>query len=124
MTRCVGRYRLLMSSGNRVAQFCASVLVLVLASACSPGMERLDIAPTNTYASPDGFRGIRYWGDVPIKKLNEATALRMKQIAAASKTDPRLSTRHADYLAISGGGSRGAFGAGLLVGWTKTGKRP
>jgi hypothetical protein len=29
-----------------------------------------------------------------------------------------------DYLAISGGGSDGAFGAGLLNGWTKAGTRP
>jgi predicted patatin/cPLA2 family phospholipase len=30
----------------------------------------------------------------------------------------------ARYLAISGGGDNGAFGAGLLNGWTKTGTRP
>ena len=30
----------------------------------------------------------------------------------------------AAYLAISGGGDNGAFGAGLLSGWTKTGTRP
>lgn len=29
-----------------------------------------------------------------------------------------------NYLSISGGGSRGAFGAGLLSGWTKRGNRP
>jgi len=29
-----------------------------------------------------------------------------------------------NYLAISGGGANGAFGAGLLAGWTKTGTRP
>jgi hypothetical protein len=29
-----------------------------------------------------------------------------------------------DYLAVSGGGSAGAFGAGLLNGWTKQGTRP
>src|SRR5439155_24402719 len=28
------------------------------------------------------------------------------------------------YLAISGGGDNGAFGAGLLSGWTKSGTRP
>ena len=28
------------------------------------------------------------------------------------------------YLAISGGGANGAYGAGLLAGWTKSGKRP
>jgi predicted acylesterase/phospholipase RssA len=30
----------------------------------------------------------------------------------------------ADYLAISGGGDLGAFGAGLLIGWTEHGQRP
>ncbi|HKA38001.1 MAG TPA: patatin-like phospholipase family protein [Thermoanaerobaculia bacterium] len=30
----------------------------------------------------------------------------------------------ADYLAVSGGGDGGAFGAGLLNGWTKAGTRP
>ena len=30
----------------------------------------------------------------------------------------------ASYLAISGGGDDGAFGAGLLVGWTQAGDRP
>jgi predicted acylesterase/phospholipase RssA len=28
------------------------------------------------------------------------------------------------YLALSGGGPQGAYGAGILVGWTKTGTRP
>lgn len=31
---------------------------------------------------------------------------------------------HYAHLALSGGGANGAFGAGFLVGWTKTGKRP
>ena len=31
--------------------------------------------------------------------------------------------RHA-YLALSGGGENGAYGAGLLTGWTASGKRP
>lgn len=30
----------------------------------------------------------------------------------------------ANFLAISGGGGKGAFGAGLLVGWTESGTRP
>jgi hypothetical protein len=31
---------------------------------------------------------------------------------------------HYAHLALSGGGANGAFGAGFLYGWTKTGKRP
>ncbi len=32
--------------------------------------------------------------------------------------------RNYDILALSGGGSRGAFGAGILCGWTESGSRP
>ena len=37
---------------------------------------------------------------------------------------PALFGQPHHYLAISGGGADGAFGAGLLVGWTRTGNRP
>lgn len=37
---------------------------------------------------------------------------------------PKTSTPDHDVLVLSGGGSHGAFGAGMLVGWTASGKRP
>jgi predicted acylesterase/phospholipase RssA len=37
---------------------------------------------------------------------------------------PAMKTRELNVLAISGGGSDGAFGAGVLKGWTQSGKRP
>jgi predicted acylesterase/phospholipase RssA len=113
-----------MTVNNRTFRLAASILLLFLAVACASNMPRLDVAPPNTYASPAGYHGIRYWGDAELKKLDEAIAIRRAQIAEASKTDPRLSNTHADYLAISGGGSDGAFGAGLMVGWSQTGTRP
>ena len=33
-------------------------------------------------------------------------------------------TRKLDLLAVSGGGDKGAFGAGLLCGWSAAGNRP
>ena len=39
-------------------------------------------------------------------------------------SDPGFLERPLNYLAISGGGSNGAFGAGLLSGWTEAGDRP
>ncbi len=42
-------------------------------------------------------------------------------LKAAGHTGP-LPT--ANFLALSGGGDKGAFGAGILVGWTKAGTRP
>lgn len=68
---------------------------------------------------------IRTWED-PMsagfrKELFEAAKQEMVLRAAAGETGP-LPT--ANYLAISGGGADGAYGAGLLCGWTATGKRP
>jgi len=61
-------------------------------------------------ATPPGFEHVRYTQDDP------ALAAMMQGLI------PR--EHEVSYLAISGGGANGAFGAGLLFGWTKTGTRP
>lgn len=65
-----------------------------------------------------GYRNIRYWGDDSLSIGEEEAIVRANQLAA----DHNVSDR--EFLAISGGGSSGAFGAGILVGWTKSGMRP
>jgi Patatin-like phospholipase len=69
--------------------------------------------------------GARYWGD------GDPAAFRQTMIEAHFREQALLRTaRHqgdlppAEFLAISGGGENGAFGAGLLVGWTAAGTRP
>jgi len=47
-------------------------------------------------------------------------AYRVLLFLAMASTSPRP----IDILALSGGGAEGAFGAGLLVGWTEAGNRP
>lgn len=98
--------------------------LLVLLAACGTNVPRLDDAPVNTYATPVGYKGIRYWGDAELKKLNEVSALRLEQVKEAHRKDPSVPLERAYYLAISGGGGDGAYGAGLLAGWTKSGTRP
>src|ERR1700738_3762170 len=72
----------------------------------------------------EGFHNIRFWGDASARDIHEV------MMADASKTEGRLSSgveRHApvsSLLAISGGAEDGAFGAGLLVGWSDAGTRP
>jgi predicted acylesterase/phospholipase RssA len=46
-----------------------------------------------------------------------------RESAARNVTDPNQ-LPPANFLAISGGGDDGAFGAGLLVGWSESGRRP
>ena len=69
----------------------------------------------------------RWWGDEApvqmeegIKQLAPALKARFPEaVNADPKTAPMLNT-----LVISGGGANGAFGAGILSGWTESGKRP
>lgn len=73
-----------------------------------------------------GIPGARYWTDSdlsPLTRLAVRTEARdHEEIARAGKTFDQLPARH--FLALSGGGDDGAFGAGLLVGWTQHGTRP
>ena len=68
---------------------------------------------------------MRWWGDEVPPHLKEIAKEKYDQIKS---TRPRLVRPGArptfNFLAISGGGADGAFGAGLLVGWTANGKRP
>jgi Patatin-like phospholipase len=65
----------------------------------------------------EGFHNIRFWGDASARDI-EATVM-----ADMSKTETRVSSV-SNLLAISGGAEDGAFGAGLLVGWSDAGTRP
>jgi hypothetical protein len=63
-------------------------------------------------ASPRGFADVRYAEDAPdLTKLLKA-ALRPN------------GEGEVDALALSGGGANGAFGAGVLYGWSRSGRRP
>jgi len=72
-------------------------------------------------ATIPGTPAIRYWGDeIPpdAERWFNATADEIAERYAGIVGQP-----HA-YLAISGGGGDGAFGAGLLNGWSAAGTRP
>ena len=68
---------------------------------------------------------VRYWGD---REPSNFRALAAEKWAQVKSTRPSLLSKgtrpRIDFLAVSGGGSDGAFGAGLLVGWTARGDRP
>jgi hypothetical protein len=98
----------------------------ILVSGCSP-LARLDAVPVHSeeQATVLGMSGIRYFADGPPTELMAAAqgALAREQAAwvASGHAGP---LPPANFLAISGGGENGAYGAGLLVGWTKAGTRP
>jgi hypothetical protein len=65
--------------------------------------------------------GIRAWGDTLSESLQKSAleSIRQEKAANHGKLDPE-----ANILALSGGGGDGAFGAGILCGWTEAGTRP
>lgn len=72
-------------------------------------------------AQVSGFKDIRAWADMPSKALEQSASEALTQESAANHGKP---LPELNALALSGGGSDGAFGAGFLCGWSKTGTRP
>jgi hypothetical protein len=72
-------------------------------------------------AQVENLPGVRAWGDISSESLEQSAKESMKQEMAANhgKLEPE-----ANFLALSGGGGDGAFGAGILCGWTEAGTRP
>jgi predicted patatin/cPLA2 family phospholipase len=75
-------------------------------------------------AAVPGYGKIRFWGDSAASFTAEDLELRREQMVALAEADPSVLRTPVRALTISGGGSDGAFGAGLLVGWSDSGKRP
>lgn len=102
----------------------ATMLLHVLMAGCVATMPR-DILPENLVDEAElaGMPGVRIWGDASAKSLDAlflAEAPRMRALAhARGGQKPVL-----NVLALSGGGEDGAFGAGLMVGWSDAGTRP
>lgn len=98
------------------------LLLLSGLGACSgPSIDRLrspvPAALVNS-AEPAGYSHIRAWGD-DAESFREAIAKSGHLATLSSKPNADRTA-----LALSGGGSDGAFGAGVLYGWTKAGGRP
>ncbi len=73
----------------------------------------------------DGMADIRYWPQTDLSLFKQDAIESYKREAAlALAPGSNGPLQPANFLAISGGGENGAFGAGLLVGWTEAGTRP
>jgi predicted acylesterase/phospholipase RssA len=65
----------------------------------------------------------RFWSDAIPPDIEQALREETDRNELRAKYPPLFGQTH-NYLAISGGGSNGAFGAGLLMGWSESGTRP
>lgn len=69
-----------------------------------------------------GFENVRVWGDKDSPILDNIAIESIRREIAASGVENLK--KPVAYLALSGGGENGAFGAGVLCGWTAAGNRP
>lgn len=93
-----------------------------LLTACASVPERHPIPEElHLQAQIPGIPLARYWGDEVPAFSTEWLNSSDEQLRAANSGV--MDCEH-HYLAISGGGARGAYGAGLLCGWTAAGNRP
>ncbi|MBM1003252.1 MAG: patatin-like phospholipase family protein [Desulfofustis sp. PB-SRB1] len=107
---------------NRLTLLTLMTIALLLAG-CGTIQIR-NPAPLSVQEEPRvlGNADYRFWGDdIPPQIERRLQTLSKEEIKADF---PALFGQPHHYLAISGGGADGAFGAGLLVGWTRTGNRP
>ena len=106
---------------NTLIRLTLLVTSLIVLSACST-LERKAAVPASdlTRAQIAGLPSSRY--------LIATTAGINKFVDDVQKLNQSLGkadlNQTSNYLSLSGGGDNGAFGAGLLVGWTEQGSRP
>ena len=109
---------------NPLARLFTGTLVVVLClTGCSTVIPRNPVPEALwPVAEIPGIDRARFWGDqIPSDLEQQFHSLGKDQLQARF---PALFNQAHNYLAISGGGAEGAFGAGILVGWSEAGDRP
>ncbi|MGF1594707.1 MAG: patatin-like phospholipase family protein [Kiloniellaceae bacterium] len=123
---CARRFHRHGRSGFRARALLAAIFLPLLLIACT-GPVRLSAVPDEhtTQAIVPGIPEARFWVDKEIEPfLREALHSFERERAYLAGTGHSGALPPVSFLAVSGGGDNGAFGAGLLKGWTEHGGRP
>jgi len=101
----------------------AACAILLLSGGCASVPERhpLPLDLSNQATIPD-IPKLRFWGNEWPKFASER--FETFTVAEFQEHYSGIYGQPHNYLAISGGGANGAFGAGLLAGWAASGTRP
>lgn len=107
-----------------VLQITGMLAIAVVMAGCAATLPRHALPEQLVdHAELSGMQDIRTWGDAPpaqIRSIVDAE-VKLRGRAAIERSNKQPV---ANLLAISGGAEDGAFGAGLLTGWTAAGTRP
>ena len=108
---------------HRLARLVSALAVVAVLAGCAAAPTRLRPLPDPlaTEAHIPGIPAARYWGDVQPPGFDSWLELPDAELAARYGG---VMNRPHHYLSLSGGGADGAYGAGILLGWTARGTRP
>ena len=104
-----------------------AIALAVMATGCArlDLRDGIDDAQVARRAVVAGLPGIRFWADETPGDIDNVIARRLPRLPSlAALSGAPQGPPVVDILALSGGGGDGAFGAGLLKGWTARGDRP
>jgi hypothetical protein len=102
-----------------------TLLLLLVQGCATPARLAAVPAPDTTRAEIPGIPNARYWVQTDIEPfIQDAIASVQRERDYLARTGHQGPLPSINFLAVSGGGDDGAFGAGLLVGWTAHGTRP
>ena len=114
--------------GGDVARVVWALLVAGALAGCASAIARNPVPATlegQAEVVGMGQAPIRFWGDELPPNADALVKEKWAQVRANRPELLRQGKRPViNFLALSGGGSDGAFGAGLLGGWTASGNRP
>jgi len=103
-------------------RFVGTTLGLLLLAACAAPARRHPLPPDLMEAAEiEGVENARHFADEPPEYWERLIRRNVAKMKAAGLD---LADVEHHYLAVSGGGANGAYGAGLLCGWTEAGTRP
>ena len=77
-----------------------------------------------TEARVPGIDHARWWGDEAPADVAADIRRNLRGITKLAESPPEKGRPVVNYLALSSGGDDGAFAAGVLVGWARSGRRP
>lgn len=107
----------------RLSRRLVTAVTAALLVGCASAPSRFQPLPEELSAQAQipGIPAARYWGDTQPPGFDAWLSLPDAEVAASFSG---VMNRPHHYLSLSGGGADGAYGAGILVGWTAHGTRP
>ena len=104
------------------------LLIIFFLTVCLSGCGTIPRRPVPPEFFPEtrvfGFSDIRVYGGSFSPLIQKSLVESIRQARNFTPNSWADDTGTINMLALSGGGPNGAFGAGILCGWTETGKRP